>query len=107
MKIWTTDTDGNRISGVVAKTSKVPVPSTHKMIHLTLDDGRNLFVSPGHPTADGRTVGVLAQGERYDGAVITSTERVSYDEGATYDVLPSGSTGFYWANGVLLGSTLK
>ena len=26
--------------------------------------------------------------------------------GATYDVLPSGETGFYWANGVLLGSTL-
>ncbi len=25
----------------------------------------------------------------------------------TYDILPSGSTGAYWANGILLGSTLR
>src|SRR3989442_783087 len=24
----------------------------------------------------------------------------------TYDLLPSGDTGFYWANGILVGSTL-
>ncbi|MEK7069038.1 MAG: peptidoglycan-binding protein [Patescibacteria group bacterium] len=107
MSIWTTDKTGRRVSGVVAKTSKVPVPSTHKMVHLVLNDGRDLYVSPGHPTIDGRTVANLTQGESYDNAVITSTQRVSYDEGATYDVLPSGDTGFYWANGVLLGSTLR
>jgi hypothetical protein len=26
---------------------------------------------------------------------------------ATYDLLLAGDTGFYWANGVLLASTLK
>jgi hypothetical protein len=25
----------------------------------------------------------------------------------TFDILPAGSTGTYWANGILVGSTLK
>jgi hypothetical protein len=32
---------------------------------------------------------------------------VRYDGGATFDILPGGVTGAYWANGVLLGSTLR
>lgn len=107
MPIWTTDKAGYRISGIVIKTSKVPVPPTHQMVHLVLDDGRELLVSPGHPTTDGRSVGDLTFGNLYDGASIIGTQRVPYGEGATYDVLPSGETGFYWANGVLLGSTLR
>ena len=77
------------------------------MVHLILNDGRDLFVSPGHPTIDGRTVGDLVSGEIYDGATIISTMHVPYGEGATYDLLPSGDTGFYWANGILIGSTLR
>ena len=77
------------------------------MVRLIFDDGRELFASPGHPTADGRSVGNLAPGDLYDGASIVSAERVLYGEEATYDILPSGETGFYWANGVLLGSTLR
>lgn len=107
MSVWTLDRTGNRVLGVVAKTSKVPVPPTHKMVHLILDDGRELFASPGHPTVDGSTVGNLAIGNQYDGALVASTERVPYGNNATYDVLPSGETGFYWANGILLGSTLS
>jgi hypothetical protein len=34
-------------------------------------------------------------------------ENVIYNTGATYDLLPSGETGLYWANGVLLKSTLS
>lgn len=107
MPIWTVDKAGHRVSGTVAKTSKVSVPPTHQMVHLVLDDGRELFVSPGHPTIDGRNVGDLVQGDLYDGASVASVKRVSYGERATYDVLPSGETGFYWANGILLGSTLS
>ncbi len=33
-------------------------------------------------------------------------DALELDEPATYDLLPSGGTGFYWANGVLLASTL-
>ncbi len=77
------------------------------MIHLVLDDGRELLASPGHPIIDGRNIDNLTPNETYDGASVLSTKRVSYDESSTYDVLPSGETGFYWANGVLLGSTLS
>src|SRR3989344_4303048 len=47
MPVWTTDKTGQRISGVITKTLKVPVPSTHQMVRLILDDGRELLVSPG------------------------------------------------------------
>ena len=107
MPIWTSDKAGHRVSAVVSKTSKVPVPSSHQMIHLVFDDGRELFASPGHPTIDGRTVGDLSPGDVYDGASVVTAKRILYGERATYDVLPSGETGFYWANGVLLGSTLS
>jgi hypothetical protein len=33
-------------------------------------------------------------------------ELFPYDHPATYDLLPSGATGFYWADGILIGSTL-
>lgn len=107
MSVWTTNKTGQRVSGVITKTSKVPVPPTHQMVHLVLNDGRELFVSPGHPTIDGRTVGDLSPGDLYDDVSVISAERVSYSEGATYDILPTGDTGFYWANGVLIGSTLR
>ncbi len=106
MPIWTIDKSGQRITAVVLKTSEVPVPPTHQMVHLILSDGRELFASPGHPTIDGRIVGNLKISGRYDDALIQNTERVPYNDGATYDVLPSGETGFYSANGILLGSTL-
>ncbi len=57
MPMWTTDTAGDRIRGVVIKTSKVPALPTHQMVHLVLDDGRELFASPGHPIIDGRSIG--------------------------------------------------
>jgi hypothetical protein len=37
---------------------------------------------------------------------VISAERVSYDAGATYDLLPAGDTGIYWADDVPLASTL-
>ncbi len=107
MPIWTTDKSGQHVSGVVQKTSRVPVPPTHQMVHLILNDGRELFVSPGHPIIDGRSVGDLTQSDLYDGASVLSAQRVPYGESATYDILPSGGTGFYWANGIFIGSTLR
>jgi hypothetical protein len=71
-----------------------------------LGDGRQVWVSAGHPTADGRRVGELQVGDILDGAALLSAEQVTYIGGATYDLLPDGETGFYWANGIQLGSTL-
>ena len=105
--VWTTDATGARIAAALVEIGSTPVPSTHRVVRLALADGRVVFVSPGHPTADGRHVGDLTAGDSLDGARIASVERVAYAGGATYDILPGGATRAYWANGVLLGSTLR
>jgi hypothetical protein len=104
--VWTLDLSGGRIALPLVAIGSTPVPATHRVVELRLGDGRVVEASPGHPTADGRAVGELAAGDRYDGAVVASAERRPYAGGATFDVLPAGATGTYWANGVLLRSTL-
>jgi hypothetical protein len=83
------------------------VPARHEVVRLALSDGRVVLVSPGHRLTDGRAVGTLREGDAVDGAIVVAVERVAYGAGATFDVLPAGSTGAYWANGVLLASTLR
>jgi hypothetical protein len=105
--VWTQDMDGARIARPLVEIGSTPVPATHRVIQLRLSDGRAVDVSPRHPTADGRKVGDLVAGDGYDGAVVVSAELIPYAGGATFDVLPAGATGTYWANGVLLGSTIR
>src|SRR3989344_2341872 len=105
--VWTKSAFGARVVAFVTKVSKTLAPPMHTMVKLVLEDGRTLFVSPGHPTAHGRTAGDLVEGNVYDGARVVTANRVAYAEGYTYDILPAGATGFYWANGILLGSTLR
>ncbi len=107
MVVWTADSSGTRIPATVLKNVIVPVPPGFRIIHLVLDDGRELFASPGHPTADGRKLGDLSPGDTLDGAKIAIAERLPYEGIATYDILPSGDTGVYWANGILIKSTLR
>jgi Hint domain len=104
--IWTQDPHGARVAAPLIAIGQTPVPPTHQVVRLVLADGRAVLVSPGHPTADGRRVGDLHAGDALDGTSVTSTEREPYAGGFTYDVRPSGMSGAYWANGVLLGSTL-
>lgn len=104
--VWTVNGVGERIATVILKVVRVPVPAGHQVMHIVLSDGRQLWASPGHPTTDGRVLGDLESGDLLDGARIVQAQLVPYDQTATYDVLPSGGTGFYWANGILIGSTL-
>lgn len=106
MLVWTVDAVGRRVVEPVLAVGKTAAPANHQMVHLTLADGREIRLSPGHPTADGRTAGELAVGDRLAGSVVAAAERVRYAGAATYDILPAGETGFYWANGIILGSTL-
>jgi hypothetical protein len=105
--VWTRDGEGARVAAPIVLIGSTPVPATHHVVHLLLSDGRTVDVSWGHPTADGRSVGDLVTGDRFDGAVVVSAKLTPYSGGATFDLLPAGASGAYWANGVLLGSTLR
>ena len=83
------------------------MPTNHQIVRVVLSDGRVVRASPGHPTADGRVVGELRRGDALDAAVVLSADREPYDGGFTYDLRPAGASGAYWANGVLLGTTLR
>jgi len=106
MAVWTVDDWGERVRASVVKTAVTPVPASFQVVRLKLNDGRTVTASLGHPTAEGRALGDYQAGETLNGALVVAAELVAYDNGTTYDLLPSGTTGLYWANGVLLKSTL-
>jgi hypothetical protein len=51
-------------------------------------------------------LGSLAVGDELDGSRVTFWELIAYGGARTYDLLPAGKTGMYWANEILLSSTL-
>jgi Hint domain len=104
--VWTMNGSGERVAATILRTSRVPVPARHQVVHVTLSDGRELWASPGHPTTGGKKLGDLAVNDRLDGGRLINVEHLRYTAVATYDLLPSGDTGFYWANGILIASTL-
>ena len=106
MTVWTQNAAGVRVAAEVLETSHTPVAADYRVVHARLADGRELYASPGHPTADGRAIGTLLPGDLLDGARVVSVNRERYFAAETYDLLPAGGTGFYWANGMLVGSTL-
>lgn len=105
-QVWTLNEAWERVTATILRVGSVRVPATHQMVHVTLNDGRELWASPGHPTADGQALGDLKVGDTLDDARIVHIDQVPYSGTATFDILPSGDTGFYWANGILMGSTL-
>lgn len=105
-QVWSVDVGGERLAATVLRVAQTQVPADHQMVRIILTDGRELYASLGHPTADGRILGDLQPGDILDGGRVVSIERGPYNQPATYDLLPSGGTGFYWANGILIGSTL-
>lgn len=106
MRIWTTNKNGNKIESIILRVNKTKVPSAHKVVHLILSDGRSLLASPGHTLSDGRLLGEIKVGDEMDHAVVVKAALIPYTESYTYDVLPAGKTGTYWANGILMKSTL-
>jgi hypothetical protein len=81
--------------------------SNHRVVRVELDDGSAFEMSPGHPTADGRPLGTLRAGSRLDEShVVRRIEFVPYVHSRTYDILPESGSGAYFADGVLVGSTL-
>lgn len=107
MRVWSLDGDWRRIAATVELVGRTPVPATHEVVRLVLDDGRIVRASPGHPLADGRLLAAIRPGDGVDGSTVATVSREPYAGGATLDLLPSGPTGVYWADGIALGSTLR
>jgi hypothetical protein len=79
----------------------------HAVVEVTLASGRQLLVSAGHPTDDGRLFGDLEVGSELGGERVTSLATRRYDESHTYDILPDSDSGTYVAAGALIGTTLR
>ena len=106
MEVWSLDRHGRQIAVTVEEIGQTPVPSSHEVVRLELGDGRVLVASPRHPLADGRTVGSLRIGDVVDGSWVRSADHVAYGGGSTFDLLPSGPTGVYFAGGIPVASTI-
>jgi hypothetical protein len=106
MRVWSIDEEGRRVVETVIRIGQTRVPDSHEVVRLVLDDGRVVRASPGHPLTDGRRLGALRRGDRVDGATVISATLERYAGGSTFDLLPGGPTGVYFADGVPLGSTL-
>lgn len=105
-EVWSRDAAGERIVVRIARLQSLPVTEPHTIIELTLADGRVVRASEAHPDGNGATLGALTVGARLDSSTVRAISRVPYDGTRTWDLLPDGPTGTYWADGVLLGSTL-
>lgn len=104
--VWSLNRDGKKIKSKVIRVSSIEAKN-HYVYDLKLADGREVWVSPNHPTNNGLTIAKLNVGKYYDGSKIISKLLVPYWANKTYDLLPDSDTGYYWANGIMLGSTLE
>jgi hypothetical protein len=104
--VWTLDDSERRVPVGVVEITRTPVASSFRVVRVGLAGGRAVTASPGHPSAEGRALGDYHTSDTLDGALVITVEYVTYDGDATYDFLPDGATGLYWANGILLRSTL-
>jgi hypothetical protein len=97
---------GQVVAVPIRETRRQKVTPQHAMVRVLLEGGRELRLSHGHPTADGRTFGQLASGDLLDGVTVREASLVQYSEPYTYDLLPESDSATYFAASVLIGSTL-
>lgn len=105
--VWSLDRDGRRTAVPVLRVGSMVAPDGHRVIRLRLADGREVTASAPHPLADGRPIGTVRVGDDVDGARVVSVTVLPYSGDRTYDLLPAGPTGAYWADRIALESTLR
>jgi len=105
--VWSFDSAGGLVAATVLAVGSTPVPDDHEVVALRLADGRELGASPGHPLSDGRVLGTIDVGDLVDGSAVVHVELAPYGDDRTFDLVATGPTGGYLANGIPLLSTLR
>jgi hypothetical protein len=105
--VWSLSQDGTRVLVPVRRTGRMPLRGAVPLLRLRLQGGAELIAAGAHPVPDGRQLGDLRPGDELGGVRVESLQLRYLRLAATYDLLPAGATGVYWANGALLASTLK
>ncbi len=105
--VWTVDARGNKMLQPIIRIKKTYVGNSHIICSLFLSDKRQISVSPLHPLfSEQSAVKDLKKGDIYNDAMVIKNEIQFYRSFYTFDILPAGESGAYFANGILLGSTL-
>jgi hypothetical protein len=85
--------------------NRIPVID-HHVLRVEFASGASFEMSATHPTASGKPLSAFGVGDELVGERIVSVTRIPYQHSHTYDILPDSDTGSYFADGVLVGSTL-
>ena len=117
--VYTFNNNDGKILAPIIQVNKIPVHCGYTMIKITLENGKSIQASLNHPipiernyaSSSGNQYEVLLfsdikKGDHIGNSIVVSIEFVNYNGGFTYDILPAGESGYYWADGVLVGSTL-
>ena len=107
MLVWTLDSTGKKILKPISKLSKIHAQKGHLATRIVFADRRTITASLGHPTIANTTLANLIVGVSYDDTIVVENTIITYRNKYTYDLLVDGETGFYFANNIPLGSTLK
>ncbi len=97
--------DGAVVAVPILRVAQTEV-TDHVVVRLRLDGGDELFLSPGHPLAEGGFVGELRAGDALGEREVLEAALVPYEHPSTHDILPASSSGAYFAAGALMGSSL-
>lgn len=89
----------------IRQVNRTPV-SHHRVLRVEFGNGSKFEMSGGHPTAAGVPLSGLVVGQTIGGQRVTRITEIDYEHPFTYDILPDSETGSYFADGVLMGSTL-
>lgn len=78
-----------------------------KLWRVTFSDAIYLEGTANHLTADGKRFGNLMIGDYVDGRQVIEKNLVPYPYKYVYDILPDSKSASYYANGILVKSTLR
>ena len=105
--VYSMNARGEKIIVPLIAVNKTAVEPNHRMLNIELADGRKLQVTPDHPAAaDYFSLTQYETGTVLDKSTVTQKYFTELNNAFTYDILPGGDTGYYWANDILIGSTL-